>query len=158
MENLTHWKKTVDKDWIGTYILPEDGKAITVTLIGVEYKEVKVRGVENWYLIANFAKNKWFDKPMLLSANVNKQRLEKLIGTPYIERWENLNMKVTLQQEMDKAIGGGRDWALRIGEKAPKKEKLTGQRLEDAKQAIIDGKITIEKVLEDFDVTKEQLI
>lgn len=122
-EKLTHWKKTVDKDWIGTYVLPE-GKPIIVKLLRVEYKEVAVKGVKGFYVVAYFDKNEHFDKPMLLSANVNKERLSKLTGTPYIERWNNLNIWVTLQQEMDKAFGGGKDWALRIASQAPQMKTI----------------------------------
>jgi hypothetical protein len=114
----THWKKTVDKDWIGTYILP-DSKPIIVNLISVKYEEVKVKGVKGLYKVAYFAKNDYFDRPMLLSANKNLERLTKLTGTPYIEDWVTLDIWVTLQQEMDKAFGGGKDWALRIAAQAP---------------------------------------
>jgi len=119
----THWKKTVDKDWIGTYILP-DGKPIVVKLISVRYEEVKVKGVKGMYKVAYFAKNDYFDRPMLLSANVNLDRLSKLSGTPYIEDWYNLDLWVTLQQEMDKAFGGGKDWALRIASVAPQMKTI----------------------------------
>jgi hypothetical protein len=118
----THWKKTVDKDWIGTYILPE-GKPIVVKLLSVKYEEVKVKGVKGMYKVAYFAPNKYFKKPMLLSANINLKRLEKFTGTPYIEDWININLDVTLQQEMDKAFGGGKDWALRIAPTLPRVEK-----------------------------------
>lgn len=121
-ETKTHWKKTIDKDWIGTYVLPE-ARPIVVKLISVKYQEVKVKGVKDWYKVAYFAPNKYFDKPMLLSASKNLSRLEKLTGTPYIEDWEKLNLNVTLQQEMDKAFGGGKDWALRISEVAPRVKK-----------------------------------
>jgi len=114
----THWKKTIDKDWIGTYVLPEE-QPIVVKLISVKHQEVKVKGVKGMYKVAYFAPNPHFNKPMLLSANINLERLTKLTGTPYLEDWINLDLMVTLQQEMDKAFGGGKDWALRIAEKAP---------------------------------------
>jgi len=117
-EKLTHWKKTVDKDWIGTYILPEE-KPIVVKLLRVELKKVEVKGILGEYKVAYFDKNKWFDKPMLMTSNKNLDRIAKLSGTPYIERWKNLNMWVTLQQEMDQAFGGGKDWALRIASNPP---------------------------------------
>jgi len=119
----THWKKTVDKDWIGTYVLP-DSKPIIVKLISVKYEEVKVKGVKGLYKVAYFAKNDYFDRPMLLSANVNLSRLSKLSGTPYIEDWYSLDLWVTLQQEMDKAFGGGKDWALRIASVAPQMKTI----------------------------------
>jgi hypothetical protein len=114
----THWKKTVDKDWIGTYVLPNE-KPIVVKLLKVLYEEVKVKGVKGKYKVAYFEKNEHFDKPMLLSANKNLERLSHLVGSPYIEDWANINMYVTLQQEMDKSFGGGKDWALRIAPNPP---------------------------------------
>lgn len=120
---LTHWKKTIDKDWIGTYILPE-GRPINVILERVEYKEVKIKGVKEHSRVAYFSKNAYFDKPMLINPT-NCKRIEDLTGTPYIERWSNLNIPVTLCQEMDKAFGGGKDWALRISKTQPKLIKPT---------------------------------
>lgn len=126
----THWKKTVDKDWIGTYILP-DSKPIIVKLISVKYEEVKVKGVKGLYKVAYFAKNDYFDRPMLLSANKNLERLTKLTGTPYIEDWVSLDIWVTLQQEMDKSFGGGKDWALRIAPQAPQVKTTSDYPAED---------------------------
>lgn len=145
MEKLTHWKKTIDKDWIGTYVLPE-GKPIDVVLIKVLYEEVKIKGIKEWTRVAYFQKNEYFDKPMLINAT-NCTRIEKLTGTPYVERWGNLNIKVTLQQEMDKAFGGGKDWALRISSVKPKentaKTPLTENMLPKAIEFLKGGK-TIE--------------
>lgn len=125
----THWKKTVDKDWIGTYILP-DSKPIIVKLISVKYEEVKVKGVKGMYKVAYFDKNEYFDRPMLLSANVNLDRLSRLSGSPYIEDWYSLDLWVTLQQEMDKAFGGGKDWALRIASVAPQMKTISDYPIE----------------------------
>lgn len=122
----THWKKTIDKDWIGCYILPPSGKPdsgepdsnpylpIQVKLLKVELKKVKVKGVMGEYKIAYFAKNEYFDKPMLLSASANLKRIAKITGSNYIEDWTTINKDVTLQAEWDKSFGGGKDWALRI--------------------------------------------
>ncbi len=131
MSKKTHWKKTVDKDWIGTYVLPES-KPIIVKLISVKYEEVKVKGVKGLYKVAYFEKNEHFDRPMLLSANVNLKRLSALTGTPYIEDWEKLDLWVTLQQEMDKAFGGGKDWALRIASTAPQMKTIKDYPNEEA--------------------------
>lgn len=119
----THWKKTIDKDWIGTYVLP-DGKPIDVRLISIKYQEVSVKGVKGMYKVAYFAKNEYFDKPMLLSSTKNLQRIATHTGTPYIEDWTELDLMVTLQQEMDKSFGGGKDWALRISPTLPKTETM----------------------------------
>lgn len=152
----THWKKTIDKDWIGTYILPEE-KPIIVKLISVKYQEVKVKGVKDWYKVAYFAKNQYFDKPMLLSASKNLKRIEDLTGSPYIEDWVKLDLWVTLRQEMDKAFGGGKDWALRIApEKPTLPEELTPNHKKWALivKAVKDGS-TIEQVRTKFILSKE---
>lgn len=117
----THWKKTVDKDWIGTYVLPE-GQPIIVVLSHVKKHEVKVKGVKSERVVAYFANNEHFNKPMLLNST-NMSRLQKLTGTPYIEDWSKLDMHVTLCQEMDRSFSGGKDWALRISPVAPRVEK-----------------------------------
>jgi len=124
----THWKKTIDKDWIGCYVLPDSGKPdngtqssnpylpIQAKLLRVELKEVKVKGVKGEYKIAYFAKNQHFDKPMLLSATANLKEVAKITGSNYIEDWVNINKYVTLEAKWDKAFGGGYDWALRISQ------------------------------------------
>lgn len=152
----THWKKTIDKDWIGTYVLPE-GQPIDVVLTKVIYQEVKVKGVKDWHRVAYFAKNSHFDKPMLINIK-NSERIEKITGTPYIEDWSNLNIKVTLCQEMDKAFGGGQDWALRISTILPKAESqltpLTEDKLTDAVKFCKQGK-TIEDLKKHYSLTAD---
>ena len=116
----THWKKTIDPNWIGTYVLP-DGKAINVKLLNVRFEVAKVMGKTENSAVARFEKNKHFDKPMLLNST-NCKRLSKLTNSPYIEDWNNLD--ITLCQEMDRAIGGGKDWALRISPIKPKSKSI----------------------------------
>jgi len=113
----THWRKTIDTDWIGTYVLP-DGKPIVVKIIRAEYKNAKIQGKTESRVVAFFEKNQYFDKPMLLNST-NMKRLTKLVGSPYIEDWHNLNLPITLQQEMDRTPSGGKDWALRISSIKP---------------------------------------
>jgi len=118
----THFKKTIDPNFIGTYILPE-GNSILVKIISIKYENAKVQGKSSKRVIATFAKNKHFNKPMILNIT-NMRRIAKLTGSSYIEDWEVLDLDVTLQQEMDKAFGGGQDWALRIGKDKPKPKVL----------------------------------
>lgn len=113
-QQLTHWKsKLTDVNWIGTHVLP-DSKDITVTLLKVEWVEKAiVMGQAKPTFVAYFAENPYFSKPMLLN-KTNLKRITKITGTAMIQKWTALNIKVVLCQEMDKAIGGGKDWALRI--------------------------------------------
>jgi hypothetical protein len=99
---------------------------------------------------------------MVLNAT-NKKRLARLAGTPYLETVKNL--PVTLCQEMDKAIGGGRDFGLRVSPIAPKVTP-TGQVIKKALTPISenwDAVVTwaqqegnkIESVWAKYDVTPE---
>lgn len=153
----THWKKTIDKDWIGCYVLPSSGNPddgtegsnpylpITVKLLKVEHKAVKVKGKQEVKNVAYFAKNPYFDKPMLLSASANLKRLAKITGSPYVEDWGNINKEVVLQAEWDKAFGGGKDWALRI---VAVKEKP------ELKEGTVDWTSAIDYVKKGGDPTK----
>lgn len=135
----THWKKTIDKDWIGCYVLPDSGKPdtgesnsnpyvpIQAKLLRVELKKVKVKGVMGEYKVAYFAKNPYFDKPMLLSASANLKEVAKITKSNFIEDWADINQDVTLEAKWDRAFGSGYDWALRITQikGKPKLEKGT---------------------------------
>lgn len=153
----TPWKKTVDPNYIGTYVLPED-KPINVVILRVEWKNTKVMGQDKKASIAYFAPNPYFDKPMLLNVT-NMKRLERITGSKYIEDW--LNVSVTLQREMDKTPTGGKDWALRVAPIAPKTAATAKLKLEPTSSNwgmivkwVKDGN-PIEKVWEKYDVSEE---
>jgi hypothetical protein len=154
-KEVTHWKqKLTDVNWIGTYILP-NGMDIIVKLLRVEWKEdLKVMGQAKKSFVAYFGDNKYFDKPMLLN-KTNLSRITKITGTPNPQEWINLNMDVILCQEMDKAIGGGKDWALRIKEYNKPILILDSANFIKVKDAITNGKATIEQVETKYKLSKE---
>ena len=153
----TAWRKTIDPNYIGTYVLPDD-KPIDVVITRVEWKNTKVMGQEKKASIAYFAPNKYFDKPMLLNVT-NMKRLERITGSKYIEDW--VNVSITLQREMDKTPTGQRDWALRIAPIAPKTAGTTKIKLEPTSgnwNSIVDWVQKgnpIEKGWEKYDVSDE---
>lgn len=154
-EEKRHWKKDIDVEWIGTYILPES-KDINVKLTKVEFKkDLKVAGKKKDQHIAHFEQNKWFDKPMLLN-RTNLKRLTMLLGTPYYQDWGNV--WVTLTQEMDKTVTGGTDWALRIKPALPKMEKdeLTKEHPKyEAVVTFLKGGGDINNISQKYAVSKE---
>lgn len=154
----THYKKMVDTNWIGTWVLPE-GKDINVTLTKVVYvKTNKVMGKVKPGFVAIFAPNPYFDKPMLLNAT-NQKRVAKLIGSTYVEDWESVNVDVTLCQEMDKCVTGGQDWALRFKTERPVKVlpvlELSSENFINCKSAIESGKFTIDQVKSKYNVSPD---
>jgi hypothetical protein len=159
----TPWRKTVDPNFIGTYVLPND-QPINAVIVKVEWKQIKVMGQNKKQAVATFAPNIHFDKPMLLNVT-NMKRMERLAGSKYIEDW--INIPVTLQREMDKTPTGGSDWALRIATIAPKitsdgkpsKAKLLPdtQAWNSAVEYVQQGN-PMENVTKKYDLSPENLI
>ena len=109
---MTHWRKNLDPNWIGTYVLPE-GQQIEALVTKVHFeKGLRVAGKTKDGYVADFAANQYFDKPMLLNPT-NLKRLTLLTGNPNFETW--VNVPVYLTQEMSKMPDGTQDYALRIG-------------------------------------------
>lgn len=114
---LKHYRYGGKLTHVGIECLP-NGKDINVIVDRIIWSENEViNGEKKPAWICYFKPNPYFTLPMVLNAT-NKKRLARLSGTPYLETVKNL--PVTLCQEMDKAIGGGKDWGLRISQIAPK--------------------------------------
>jgi len=113
---LKHYRFSGKLSHIGCEILP-NGKDITVTIERISFVDNEViNGEKQSAWVCYFKPNQYFKLPMVLNST-NRKRLAKLSGTPYLETVQNLT--VTLTQEMDKAIGGGRDYGLRISNIKP---------------------------------------
>ena len=113
--NYRHAYMSLDKDYIGAFILP-DGNPIDVVISHVKEEDVKVGGHDKHTLVAYFEENDYFKQPFLLSAKCNIDALIEWYGTPNFLAWGRL--KVTLQQELSKnPKGGAKIWALRIKKK-----------------------------------------
>jgi len=117
MAELKHYRYGGKITHIGCEALP-GGKDISVVIDNIKFVEGEViNGSKQSAWICTFKQNPYFTLPMVLNAT-NKKRIARFLGKPYLELVKD--MPVTLTQEMDKAIGGGRDWGLRIGKIQPK--------------------------------------
>ena len=115
-KRLLHWRHGGKITHAGVEVLP-GGKDITVTIERIAFVEGEiVNGEKKDEWVCWFKENPYFKLPIILNAT-NKKRLAKLSGTPFLETVKNLT--ITLTQEMDKQIGGGRDWCLRISNTKP---------------------------------------
>lgn len=154
MEKLTHIKKLANPSYIGSYELLTGDKPIELV---VQIERIVKEPVQNgdkkedatvMYLVGQ--------KPMILNST-NRKRLEKVLGTPYVERM--IGQKVILQVECIRAFGEMQD-ALRIKPEAyvppalpdlnPKHAKWDG-----AKKAIKAGNTTIEAIRKNYSLTAE---
>ena len=80
----TNWRKLADKEYLGSWDLPEDNSDFIVTINNIEQKQVKnPQGKDDLCIVCNFREN---IKPMILNAT-NCKTIEKVYGTPYLEEW-----------------------------------------------------------------------
>lgn len=107
MTTLTHWKKTVNPDYIGSYALESDRDMIlTIKSAGVE-PVTGNNGKKEEKLVIHFHENV---KPMICN-RTNAKVITKLHKTPYIEQWSG--KKIQLYSSRITAFGEEVD-ALRI--------------------------------------------
>ena len=127
METLTHWKKLMNPDYLGSYAL-EPGKDLIATIHTVGNEEVTGSdGKKEICSVIHFVEGV---KPMILNATNNKT-IAKLFKTPYIEQWSG--RKIQIYTEKVKAFGEVWD-ALRIRPFLPVEKELLcadcGKRIE----------------------------
>lgn len=114
---LTHWKKLMNPDYLGSYAL-EPGQDLIVTIKSVCNEEVTGSdGKKDICSVIHFVENV---KPMILNATNNKT-IAKLFKTPYIEEWAG--RKIQVYTEKVKAFGEIWD-ALRIRPYLPVEKEL----------------------------------
>ena len=115
-KRLLHFRHGGKITHAGVECLP-NGRDIIVTIERIAFVEKEViNGDAQAAWVAYLKPNPYTPLPIVLNAT-NKKRLAKLSGTPYLETVQNLN--ITLTKEMDKAIGGGKDFALRVSNIKP---------------------------------------
>ncbi len=137
-EELTHWKKLQNPNYIGAYSL-QPNEQRTVQIIRVEKQEVKSKDGSDQCTVAILKD----EKPFILNAT-NCKTLTKLFGSPYIENW--VGKSIIIYAEKIKAFGEQME-ALRIKNTMPTLPELTpdNPKWADAVKALIDGK-TIDKI------------
>lgn len=93
---MTHWKKITNPNYLGSYAFkPGEEKAVSI-------KEVKIEEVTNTLneykkekcIVAYFHQN---EKPLILN-KTNCKTIEKLAGTPDIEKWPGTGIILCVQR------------------------------------------------------------
>jgi len=147
----THWKQLQNPNYIGAYSLP-DGKDLVVEITDVKRETVKGEGGKVDECTVAYLKNQ---KPMILNAT-NSKMIAKIYSTPYVEEW--IGKKITLYVSIT-SLKGETVECLRIRNAAPVqgKPKLTSThpKWDGAVKAIKAGTYTVEKLKEQFEISKE---
>lgn len=114
-EKLTHWKQTMNPDYLGAWALqPGEEPVLTITGAGIE-KVIGSDGKKEECLVIRY-REKVGPGKMICNAT-NSKTIEKLAGTPYIERWAGTQIQVYVEKV--KAFGDVVD-ALRIRSTKPR--------------------------------------
>ena len=117
-EQLTHWKKLTNPDYLGSYALTP-GEDLIVTIASVANETVTgTDGKKETCMVMRFQENV---KPMVLNAT-NSKTITKLLKTPYIEYWKGRKIQIFVQEGI-KAFGEVVD-ALRIRPFLPVEKEL----------------------------------
>jgi len=93
-EKLTHWKKMVNSQWLGSWDLDE-GKEVLLTIDRIEQEEVQnSTGKPELCPIAYF---KDVPKGMVLN-RTNMKQIEKIAESPYIEKWLGVQVQIGISE------------------------------------------------------------
>ena len=91
---MTHWKKLTNPLYLGAYSI-EDGRDLILTISNVREEPVMgTDGKKEDCIVAYFSDA---DKPMILNST-NCKMIQKLAGTPYIEKWVGLKIQVGVEK------------------------------------------------------------
>lgn len=151
MENLTHYKKLRNPNYIGSYELMTGGEPIElVVTIERATKEMVQNGDKKEEAMVVYLKGQ---KPMIVNAT-NAKAITSALGTPYVEEWSG--KRITLYVARIKAFGETVD-ALRVRKYAPGLPELTAShpKWNDAIQALKAKNTTIEQIKKSYLLSSE---
>ena len=113
-EQLTHWKKLHNPDYLGVYAL-EVGKDLIVTIREIKNEMVVgVGGKKEECSVMHFAEHNI--KPMIVNAT-NFKMMQKLFKTPFYQKW--YGQKIQLYADYNVKFGGETVEGLRIRDFLP---------------------------------------
>ena len=117
-EQLTHWKKLTNPDYLGAYAL-QPGQELIVTIKGVANEVVTgTDGKKETCSVMHFTEDV---KPLVLNAT-NSKTITKLLKTPYIEQWAGRKIQLYVERGI-KAFGDVVD-AIRVRPFLPVAQEL----------------------------------
>lgn len=147
----THWKKTMNPDYLGSWAIPENQDLI-VKIVSVATESVKnTDGKEEECLVAKLEGQ----KPMILNVT-NCKTISKVLGTSYIEDWAGQHIQIYAASV--KAFGDVVE-AIRVRNFRPqvKKPSISAERFSAMLQAIEAGTYTKEQAKAQYALSTDQL-
>lgn len=91
---MTHWKKLTNPNYIGSYAFnPGEEKPLSIKSVGQE-EVTNPEGGKEFCIVAHFQQP---EKPLILN-KTNCKTIEKLAGTPDIEKWPGVGIILYVQR------------------------------------------------------------
>jgi hypothetical protein len=151
-QQLTHWKKPRNPDYIGAWdFQPNEEKIVTIKSAAVE----KVAGQDGKKEDCVVVRFKEATKPLVCNVT-NAKAISKVCGSSYIENWSGVAIQLFTTKV--KAFGDETD-AVRVRPFAPKvtKPELNPSSTNwlDAKQAIAENKTTVDAIRKHYVLSTE---
>ena len=116
-EQLTHFKRLVNPDYLGAYSL-EPGQDMILTIKQVRKEEITgTGGKKEECIVCHWAEDQ---KPMILNVT-NCKTISKMLKTPYIEKWAGHRVQIYATTTR---MGGETVECLRIRDKEPEDAKI----------------------------------
>jgi len=152
-DQKTHWKKTMNPNYLGAYAL-EPGKDLIVTIENVKKEMVKdANGTDAECLVIHLKGNKPF-----ICNKTNAKAISKATGSNFIEDWTGKSIALYIANV--RAFGENVE-AVRVRSQAAtesnKKKKLNNEDFKRLLEAIKSGKYTVEKALDAYEFTEVQM-
>ncbi len=92
---MTHWKKLMNPNYLGSYAFePGEEKAVTIRAVTQEEVTNPSELKKELCLVAHFVQP---EKPLILN-KTNCKAIEKLTGTPDIEKWAGAGILLCVQR------------------------------------------------------------
>jgi hypothetical protein len=151
---MTHWKKIMDPEHLGSYDLPHDKDTI-VTIKEVVQKEVIAGQGKAAQKRPVFIFEEKGIKPLICNPT-NAKTIQRIYKTPEIEDW--VGKKIQLYVTTEKAFGEMID-VVRIRPSEPRIAKaiMSPEGFAKALEAVKKREATIEGITARYDLTPEQL-
>lgn len=149
MENLTHWKKLTNRNYIGSYSL-QPGEERVVEIVKVAKEPVKGEDGKEESCIVAHLKN---EKPFILNST-NCKTITKIAGSAFIEHWAGI--KITIYVAKIRAFGEEME-ALRVKNEKPSLPVLNkdSNKWQGAIKALKDGKTTMDWISKNYTISEE---
>ena len=90
----THWKKLMNKEYLGSWDVPESGELIGTIRTVAQEDVMGADGKKEKCIVVRFSD---LPKPMILNTT-NCKAIQKALGSPYMEDWQGQPIQIGVER------------------------------------------------------------